>query len=118
MESWKWYVYIIECFDGSDYTGMTWSPDGRWEQHLEGLGSTYTTEHPPKAMVYVEEYEDLETAREREKQINGMDEKKERKTNQWGMDSAYLTYSPSTSASRAGLRSGNIDIYAKWTGHG
>lgn len=69
MEPWKWYVYIIQCEDGSYYTGMTSSPGRRWEQHISGLGSVYTSEHKPKAMVYVEEYEDLNQARLRERQI-------------------------------------------------
>ena len=79
MENWKWYVYIIECIDGSYYTGMTWSPDQRWQQHLDGLGSTYTREHPPKQIVYLEEYEDLETARLRENQIKRWTREKKEK---------------------------------------
>ncbi len=76
---WKWYVYIIECHDGSYYTGMTWSPDRRWMQHLDGLGSKYTEKHKPKAVVYLEEYEDLEEARHREKQIKGWSREKKLK---------------------------------------
>ena len=79
MESWKWYVYIIECKDGSYYVGMTWSPDRRWEQHLDGFGSSYTAKHPPKKIVYVEEYEDLEAAREREVQIKKWSRSKKEK---------------------------------------
>jgi len=68
---WKWYVYIIECEDRTYYTGMTWKPDLRWTQHLSGLGSKYTSRHKPKELVYLEEYEDIEQARRREKQIQG-----------------------------------------------
>lgn len=68
---WKWYVYIIECTDRSYYTGMTWEPDQRWTQHLSGLGSRYTADHPAKSLVYVEEFNELEQARLREKQIKG-----------------------------------------------
>lgn len=79
MESWKWFVYILECEDGSYYTGMTWSPSGRWEQHMAGGGSAYTAEHKPKACVYLEEYESLDEARLREKQIKGWTRAKKQK---------------------------------------
>lgn len=83
---WKWYVYIIECQDASYYTGMTWSPDTRWTQHLSGLGSAYTFQHPPKAVVYLEEFSDLEEARLREKQIKGWTRIKKEKLirGEWG----------------------------------
>ena len=83
---WKWYVYIIECTDKSYYTGLTWKPDNRWIQHLTGLGSKYTSNHKPERVVYMEEYEDLEQARRREKQIKGWSRiKKEKLINgEWG----------------------------------
>lgn len=68
---WKWYVYIVECEDGSYYTGMTWKPNSRWIQHLSGLGSEYTSKHKPVKVVCLEEYDSLEEARTREKQIKG-----------------------------------------------
>lgn len=76
MENWKWYVYIIKCEDNSYYTGLTWQIDNRWTQHLSGFGSKYTAKHKPKELVYLEEYEDLEEARMREKQIKGWTRKK------------------------------------------
>ena len=86
MDLWKWYVYILKCFDKSYYTGMTWSPDTRWTQHLSGLGARYTAKHKPKDVVYLEEYENLEEARLRERQIKGWTRvKKEKLINgQWG----------------------------------
>lgn len=68
---WKWYVYIIECEDKSYYTGLTSQPDLRWTQHLTRLGSKYTEKHRPKKVAYLEEYENLDQARRREKQIKG-----------------------------------------------
>lgn len=68
---WRWYVYIIECFDNSYYTGLTWQVEKRWTQHLSKLGSKYTAKHHPKRVVYIEEYENLDEARLREKQIKG-----------------------------------------------
>lgn len=84
--NWRWFVYILLCEDDSYYTGMTWQPDLRWQQHVYRLGGTYTAEHPVRSLVYLEEYEHLETARIREKQIKGWSRVKKEKliTGQWG----------------------------------
>ncbi len=79
MDTWKWFVYIIECLDGSYYTGMTWSLSNRCDQHLDGNGSEYTKKHGFKAMVYTEEHEDLNQARARELQIKNWSRVKKQK---------------------------------------
>lgn len=83
---WKWYVYIIECIDKSYYVGLTWQPDKRWAQHLSGLGSKYTSRHKSEQLVYLEEYENLNEARRREKQIKGWTRLKREKLikGEWG----------------------------------
>ena len=68
-KNWKWFVYIIECLDGSFYTGLTWRPELRLDQHVLGLGSKYTARHGIKRLAYLEEHTDLSIARGREKQI-------------------------------------------------
>jgi len=78
-EDWKWYVYIILCKDDSYYTGMTWCTPNRWEQHLSGSGSKYTAKHGVKKLSYLEEHDNLDTARYREKQIKGWTRKKKEK---------------------------------------
>jgi len=87
-QSWKWYVYIIRCFDNTYYTGCTWSVPNRWEQHLSGLGSKYTGQRGAKQLVYYEEHSDLETARGREKQIKNWSQKKKEKliSGEWKSD--------------------------------
>lgn len=79
MQKWKWYVYIIECADKTFYTGMTWKPDSRWTQHISGMGSKYTSKHVAKKLVYLEEYEDFNQAKLREKQIKNWSQEKKRK---------------------------------------
>jgi putative endonuclease len=79
MSKWKWYVYIIECLDGTYYTGMTWSMNIRNEQHRSGLGSRYTAKHGYKALVYYEEYDNFEQARMRERQIKNWNQGKKKK---------------------------------------
>ncbi len=76
---WHWYVYIIECLDGTYYTGMTWDYDSRNFQHASGRGSRYTAQHGYKAMVYIEEFSDFEQARLRERQIKNWNQAKKRK---------------------------------------
>ena len=76
---WKWYVYIIECLDGTYYTGLTWNVVGRFEQHISRLGSKYTAKHGVRKLVYYEEHDDLEVARKREKQIKNWSQKRKRK---------------------------------------
>ncbi|MEX2028098.1 MAG: GIY-YIG nuclease family protein [Candidatus Curtissbacteria bacterium] len=88
-KQWKWYVYIILCLDGTYYTGLTWKPELRLDQHLSGLGSRYTAKHGVKKVVYFEEHIDLDVARDRERQIKGWSQEKKLKlisgewTNQW-----------------------------------
>ena len=83
---WKWYVYILECLDGSYYTGLTWRADLRYDQHLSGFGGKYTAEHGVKQLAYLEKFENLDEARQREKQVKGWTRKKKEKliTGEWG----------------------------------
>jgi len=79
MSHWKWFVYILECTDGTYYTGCTWSISNRLEQHASGLGSKYTATHGFKNLVYAEEHDDFETALQREQQIKKWSQKKKEK---------------------------------------
>jgi putative endonuclease len=79
MTKWKWYVYILECSDNLYYTGMTWNPGIRYEQHLSGLGSKFTGKHGVRRLVYLEEHEDFEVARRRERQIKDWSRSKKEK---------------------------------------
>ena len=79
MKQWNWYVYIIECLDGSYYTGITWDASVRYEQHLTRVGGKYTKEHGVKRLVYLEEHDDLDVARKREIQIKDWNRRKKEK---------------------------------------
>jgi putative endonuclease len=50
-----WSLYILECRDGSFYTGVTTDVDRRLRQHQEGTASRYTRTHRPVALVHSEE---------------------------------------------------------------
>ncbi len=72
----KGYTYILLCDDGSYYTGSTKDIERRWEQHKNGEGANHTKKHPPVDLVYYEEYDRIDEAFYREKQIQGWSRKK------------------------------------------
>jgi predicted GIY-YIG superfamily endonuclease len=50
-----WYLYILECSDGSFYTGVTNDLERRCRQHNEGLASRYTRSRRPVKLRYQEQ---------------------------------------------------------------
>ncbi len=42
-----WYVYLLECQDGTYYTGITTDVERRFAEHVAGTGARYTRSHPP-----------------------------------------------------------------------
>ena len=70
------YVYILECNDGSYYTGSTWDMEKRLVEHEIGLGSNYTKKRRPVKLVFCEFFDSIENAFRREKQIQGWSKKK------------------------------------------
>ncbi|PIZ04892.1 MAG: endonuclease [Gammaproteobacteria bacterium CG_4_10_14_0_8_um_filter_38_16] len=46
----KHYVYIIECQNGSYYTGYTTDVARRYEEHKTGVNCKYTRSFPPKKL--------------------------------------------------------------------
>jgi len=67
----KGYVYILECVDGSYYTGSTIDLEKRIREHQDGRGANHTKKRLPVKLVYVEEYTRIDTVFHREKQIQG-----------------------------------------------
>ncbi|MGN0298995.1 MAG: GIY-YIG nuclease family protein [Lachnospiraceae bacterium] len=66
------YTYIVECADGTWYTGWTNNLDKRIKTHNAGKGGKYTRSRLPVHLIYFEEYEDEHTARSRECVIKGL----------------------------------------------
>lgn len=69
-------MYILECSDGSYYTGSTNKLELRLKQHEAGEGSNHTKKFLPVKLVYYEEFERIDLAFNREKQIQGWNRKK------------------------------------------
>jgi putative endonuclease len=63
------YVYIVECADGTLYTGWTINVEQRVKVHNAGRGARYTRLHGPVKLVYVEELPDRVAALKREWEI-------------------------------------------------
>ena len=68
----SFYCYIVECADGSYYTGWTVDPARRVATHNKGRGAKYTRMRLPVKLVYVEEQTDIRTAMRRERAIKRM----------------------------------------------
>lgn len=64
-----WSVYIIECGDGSLYTGITNDVQARFLAHKQGRGAKYTKGRGPLTLKYQEECGDRSTATKREMAI-------------------------------------------------
>lgn len=69
-------MYILECFNGKYYTGSTKNLIQRIAQHQAGEGSNFTRKHLPVKLVYYEEFDRIDLAFYREKQVQGWSRKK------------------------------------------
>ena len=72
----KGYMYILLCDDGSYYTGSTNNLELRLKQHFAGEGANHTKKHPPVELLYYEEFDRIDEAFNREKQVQGWSRKK------------------------------------------
>lgn len=75
-QSLKGWMYILECSDGSYYVGSTNNIQLRIEQHQNGEGANHTKKRLPVTLVYLEEFERIDEAFYREKQVQGWNRKK------------------------------------------
>lgn len=66
------YCYIVECSDGTLYTGWTTDPERRVTQHNKGLGAKYTKVRRPVRLVYLEPQPNRTAAMKRELAIKRM----------------------------------------------
>lgn len=65
-------VYILECADGTLYTGWTNDIEKRVQAHQSGKGAKYTKVRLPVKLVYVEVCEDKSSGMKREYEIKKM----------------------------------------------
>jgi putative endonuclease len=72
----KGWMYILLCSDGSYYTGSTNNLELRLAQHQRGEGANHTKKRLPVKLLYFEEYDRIDLAFYREKQVQGWSRKK------------------------------------------
>ncbi len=73
-----WFLYLIECVDGSIYTGITVNVAARYTAHVKGKGARYTRSHPPLRLISVIEYPDRSTALKAEHSIKQLSARQKR----------------------------------------
>jgi len=71
-----WYVYIVECSDGTLYTGITNDLNKRIEKHNSGKGAKYTRSRTPVLLKWSCEAENRSEASKLEYQIKKLTRKK------------------------------------------
>ena len=78
MHSRRWFLYLIECRDGSIYTGITVDVTARYAAHARGKGARYTRSHPPRRLLAAIDYADRSSALSAEHAVKKMspDEKR------------------------------------------
>ena len=69
------YTYIVECRDGTFYTGWTNHLEERVEKHNKGKGAKYTRSRLPVKLVYYETYASKKEAMKREYEIKRLTRK-------------------------------------------
>jgi putative endonuclease len=66
------YVYVIECSDGTYYTGYTTDVERRVAEHDAGEGAKYTRGRTPVELVHAESHDTRSAAMSREHEIKSL----------------------------------------------
>lgn len=72
----KWFVYILECLDGSYYTGITNNIEKRMEAHKSGKGSKYVKLKGFGHLIYSKSYKNKSESLKAEYKIKQLPRKK------------------------------------------
>lgn len=73
-----WYLYLIECIDGSIYTGIAVDVAARYAAHCAGKGARYTRAHPPRRLLACESHADRSAASKAEYRIKQLSARQKR----------------------------------------
>jgi putative endonuclease len=68
----SWTVYILQCADGTLYTGITNDLEKRLRAHKDGTGAKYTRGRGPHTLIHQEEYDTKGEALSRELAIKAL----------------------------------------------
>lgn len=75
----SWFLYMLECSDGSIYTGIAVDVHARYAQHASGKGARYTRSRPPRRILAIIPHADRSAALRAEyamKQLNARDKRR------------------------------------------
>jgi putative endonuclease len=64
-----WYLYLLECLDGSIYTGIAVDVAARYLAHAKGTGARYTRAHPPRRILACQSFPDRSSASKAEYRV-------------------------------------------------
>ena len=67
---------MVECADGTYYTGWTTDPERRVKEHNSGRGALYTKFRRPVELIYLEQVADRSIAQQREYAIKKLTREK------------------------------------------
>lgn len=67
-----YFVYILQCSDGTLYTGIAKDLNGRVQTHQASEGAKYTRARLPVKLIYSEQFESKSNALKREYEIKQM----------------------------------------------
>lgn len=65
------FAYILKCRDGSLYVGSTRDLARSFDAHQAGLGAIHTARRLPVELAHAEEFDRIEDAYRRERQLHG-----------------------------------------------
>ena len=76
QEKESWQVYLLECLDGSYYTGITNNIKKRMRTHKSGRGSKYVTSHGFGQLIASKKYDNQSEALKAEYQVKQLSKNK------------------------------------------
>ena len=71
-----YYVYLLQCSDGTIHTGITTDVERRFQEHRNGKGGHYTSSRKVIKLLYTEKQKDRSHALRRESEIKSWRRKK------------------------------------------
>ena len=74
----QWFCYILQCADGTFYTGITAALDRRLALHNRGRASRYTRSRLPVRPVYAEVCGDRSAVSRREYEVKRISRREKR----------------------------------------
>jgi putative endonuclease len=74
-----WYLYMIECENGSIYTGITTDVSSRYQAHACGKGAKYTRAHKPRELLLAVRYPNRSVASKAEYEFKRLPAQQKRK---------------------------------------